>query len=59
MTWDAYCLEVAVIIGAALGDIDDVVNLKVFGRESAYPAGVVITDQDRLTFAAPGATTTA
>ena len=58
VTWDAYGLEVAVVIRAALGNVDDVVDLEFFSGQPAHPAGVVVADQDRLTLSTPWAPTT-
>ena len=59
VTGDADRLEVAVIVSAALGDVYDVINLKVFGGQAANAARVVIADQDRFAFTAPRAATAA
>ena len=53
MTGDTKRLKVGVLICAALGNVEDVVNLKVFTHMAATLAGVAISDQDAVPDAAP------
>ena len=52
-------MKVGIIIGAALGDVDDVVDLKVGAYVAAMLAGVLVTQEDGFALTAPGATTPA
>lgn len=53
MTGNTEALEIRVIITATLGDVDDVVDLKLLGDQPTAAAGVLITKQDALSDAAP------
>ena len=53
VTWHAETLQVEVIISAANGLADDVINLKLLGNLSAFLACVLISDQNSLTDSTP------
>ncbi len=53
VTWHTEALQVEVIISAAKGLANDVINLKLLSDLSAFLAGVLIPDQDALTNSTP------